>query len=103
MEVVNACKPDLWVSLPDEVPTWVAEKRNRLSVSRTLQWLDHCLSLQPVSYLFPRKLGRVLVNDAYANTGHSRLEPLLHAFQITSTNVRMEKDLEMDFLCLHAF
>lgn len=47
MEIVNACKPDLWVSLPDEVPTWAAEKRNRLSVDRTLQWLDHCLSLQP--------------------------------------------------------
>lgn len=50
MEIVNACKPDLWVSLPDEVPSWVAEKRNRLSVDRTLQWLDHCLSLQPAEY-----------------------------------------------------
>ncbi|KAG0558228.1 hypothetical protein KC19_10G013400 [Ceratodon purpureus] len=50
MEVVNAFKPDLWVSLPDEVPSWVAEKRNRLSVDRTLQWLDQCLSLQPAEY-----------------------------------------------------
>lgn len=46
MEVVNACKPDLWVSLPDEVPHWVPEKRNRESVDHTSQWLDHCLSLQ---------------------------------------------------------
>lgn len=45
MEVINACKPNLWASLPDEVPAWVSEKRNRMSVSRTLQWLDHCLSL----------------------------------------------------------
>lgn len=51
MEVVNACKPDLWASLPDEVPTWVTEKRNRMSVDRTLQWLDHCLSLQPVCHI----------------------------------------------------
>jgi queuine tRNA-ribosyltransferase subunit QTRTD1 len=50
MEVVNACKPDLWASVPDEVPSWVNEKRNRLSVDRTLQWLDHCLSLQPAEY-----------------------------------------------------
>jgi hypothetical protein len=53
MELVNACKPDLWASLPDEVPNWVAEKRNRLSVDRTLQWLDHCLSLQPVCRFSP--------------------------------------------------
>jgi len=45
MEVINACKPNLWASLPDEVPAWVSEKRNRMSVGRTLQWLDHCLSL----------------------------------------------------------
>ena len=51
MEVVNACKPDLWASLPDEVPSWVTEKRNRMSVDRTLQWLDHCLSLQPVCHI----------------------------------------------------
>ncbi|KAG0610894.1 hypothetical protein M758_7G099900 [Ceratodon purpureus] len=50
MDVVNACKPDLWVSLPDDVPPWVDEKRNRLSVDRTLKWLDQCLSLQNAEY-----------------------------------------------------
>jgi queuine tRNA-ribosyltransferase subunit QTRTD1 len=51
MEVINACKPNLWASLPDEVPAWVSEKRNRMSVGRTLQWLDHCLSLSTVCHI----------------------------------------------------
>lgn len=48
MELVNALSPDIWASLPDEVPTTVTLKRNTLSVDRTLRWLDHCLSLRRV-------------------------------------------------------
>jgi hypothetical protein len=45
----------LWVSLPDDVLPWVDEKRNRLSVDRTLKWLDQCLSLQNVCSRLPFK------------------------------------------------
>ncbi|CAM6105967.1 unnamed protein product [Calypogeia fissa] len=45
MEAMNALKPNLWAALPDEVPAWATAKRNRVSVDRTLLWLDECLSL----------------------------------------------------------
>lgn len=38
-------KPNIWVTLADEVPAWVSEKRNRASADRTLRWLDDCLTL----------------------------------------------------------
>eukprot|EP00250_Pteridium_aquilinum_P004638 c14851_g1_i1 orf=76-1287(-) len=46
MKVVNAMQPDIWSSLPDEVPSWVTSKRNKMSVERTLKWLDRCLALK---------------------------------------------------------
>ncbi|KAJ1704217.1 hypothetical protein LUZ63_003996 [Rhynchospora breviuscula] len=45
MEIISSTRPNLWASLADEVPAWVTEKRNRLSIDRTLKWLDDCLSL----------------------------------------------------------
>ncbi|XP_027118055.1 uncharacterized protein [Coffea arabica] len=45
VELVSSMKPDFWVTLADEVPAWVSDKRNRTSVDRTLRWLDDCLSL----------------------------------------------------------
>ncbi|XP_024538748.1 queuine tRNA-ribosyltransferase accessory subunit 2 [Selaginella moellendorffii] len=48
MELVNALKPNVWASIADELPTWVSQRRNKLSVDRTLQWLDKCLGLQSV-------------------------------------------------------
>jgi len=47
MENICALKPNLWSSLPDEVPSWVSDKRNIISVDRTTRWLDDCLSMQP--------------------------------------------------------
>lgn len=46
MSIVNAMQPDFWTALPDEVPSWVTSKRNKVSVERTLRWLDQCLALQ---------------------------------------------------------
>lgn len=46
--MIAAMKPDLWVSLCDEVPVRVTSKRNRLSVDRTIKWLDECIALSPV-------------------------------------------------------
>ncbi|XP_024526711.1 queuine tRNA-ribosyltransferase accessory subunit 2 [Selaginella moellendorffii] len=48
MELVNALKPNVWASIADELPTWVSQRRNKLSVDRTLQWLDKCLGLQSI-------------------------------------------------------
>ncbi|KAG0493221.1 hypothetical protein HPP92_004215 [Vanilla planifolia] len=45
MEVISSLKPNFWASLSDEVPSWVSEKRNKLSVDRTVQWLDNCIAL----------------------------------------------------------
>ncbi|CAI9108225.1 OLC1v1007779C1 [Oldenlandia corymbosa var. corymbosa] len=44
MQLVSSMKPDLFVSLADEVPAWVSTKRNTASVDRTLRWLDDCIS-----------------------------------------------------------
>ncbi len=51
MEVNNTCKPNLWAGLADEVPAWMMEKWNHMSVGCTLQWLDHCLSLSTVCHI----------------------------------------------------
>ncbi|GLJ17165.1 hypothetical protein SUGI_0297210 [Cryptomeria japonica] len=48
MESISALRPNLWSSLPDEVPAWVSDKRNKLSVDRTTRWLDECLTLRPM-------------------------------------------------------
>ncbi|KAF0929303.1 hypothetical protein E2562_019886 [Oryza meyeriana var. granulata] len=45
MELISCMKPNLWASLADEVPAWVTEKRNKISVERTLRWLDACIAL----------------------------------------------------------
>ncbi|EAY77681.1 hypothetical protein OsI_32722 [Oryza sativa Indica Group] len=45
MELISCMKPNLWASLADEVPAWVTEKRNKVSVERTLRWLDACIAL----------------------------------------------------------
>ncbi|KAI5670040.1 hypothetical protein M9H77_19893 [Catharanthus roseus] len=45
MEMISSMKPDISVSLADEVPSWVSSKRNKASVDRTLRWLDDCISL----------------------------------------------------------
>ena len=78
MDVVNACKPDLWVSLPDDVLPWVDEKRNRLSVDHTLKWLDQCLSLQNVRPRLPLQVRLVscstilplVANHVHSEHGH---------------------------------
>lgn len=49
VEMISSLKPNLWASLADEVPAWVSEKRNKISVDRTLRWLDDCLALDPAS------------------------------------------------------
>lgn len=43
--VVNALQPDVCAALADEVPASASAKRTRLSVDRTLTWLDSCLKL----------------------------------------------------------
>nr|GEU47742.1 queuine tRNA-ribosyltransferase accessory subunit 2-like [Tanacetum cinerariifolium] len=45
MKMITSMKPDLWVSLADEVPASATVKRNRASVERTVRWLDDCISL----------------------------------------------------------
>ncbi|CAN6311558.1 unnamed protein product [Urochloa humidicola] len=49
MELVSCMKPNLWASLADEVPAWATDKRNKISVDRTLRWLDACIALDPAS------------------------------------------------------
>lgn len=51
MNIVNAMQPDIWTSLPDEVPCSAGSKRNKLSIERTLRWLDQCIASQKVCYL----------------------------------------------------
>lgn len=43
--MISSMKPNMWVTLADEVPAWVSEKRNKASVDRTMRWLDDCLKL----------------------------------------------------------
>ncbi|XP_019195906.1 PREDICTED: queuine tRNA-ribosyltransferase accessory subunit 2-like [Ipomoea nil] len=45
MEMISSMMPNLWTTLADEVPAWVSDKRNRISVDRTVRWLDDCLTL----------------------------------------------------------
>ncbi|XP_042060965.1 queuine tRNA-ribosyltransferase accessory subunit 2-like [Salvia splendens] len=45
IEMISSMKPDMWVTLSDEVPAWVTDKRNKASVQRTMRWLDDCLAL----------------------------------------------------------
>ncbi|KAL8261149.1 hypothetical protein R6Q59_025198 [Mikania micrantha] len=47
IKMISSMKPDLWVSLADEVPASVTAKRNKASVDRTITWLDDCISLKP--------------------------------------------------------
>lgn len=49
MELISCMKPNIWASLADEVPAWVTEKRNKVSVDRTLRWLDACIALDVAS------------------------------------------------------
>ncbi|PWA61744.1 queuine tRNA-ribosyltransferase accessory subunit 2 [Artemisia annua] len=51
MKMISSMKPDLWVSLADEVPASATVKRNRASVERTIKWLDDCISLNTVNKL----------------------------------------------------
>ncbi|XP_023764956.1 uncharacterized protein LOC111913486 [Lactuca sativa] len=46
MKMISSMKPDLWVSLADEVHASVTTKRNKASVDRTIKWLDDCISLK---------------------------------------------------------
>jgi queuine tRNA-ribosyltransferase subunit QTRTD1 len=48
MELISCMKPNIWATLADEVPAWVNEKRNKVSVDRTLRWLDACIALDVV-------------------------------------------------------
>lgn len=49
MEMISSMKPNLWVTLADEVPASVTEKRNKLSVDRTVKWLEDCIKLSSVN------------------------------------------------------
>ena len=51
MKIISSLKPDLWTSLADEVPAWVSEKRNQMSVDRTVCWLDDCIGINLVCNL----------------------------------------------------
>jgi len=42
MECIDALKPDLFVTLPDEMPNYTNSKKIKLSVDRTLEWFDDC-------------------------------------------------------------
>ncbi|PHT86537.1 hypothetical protein T459_08643 [Capsicum annuum] len=44
MEMISSMRPNLWITLADEVPAWASEKRNKASVERTLKWLDECIN-----------------------------------------------------------
>ncbi|XP_024973320.1 queuine tRNA-ribosyltransferase accessory subunit 2-like [Cynara cardunculus var. scolymus] len=46
MKMISSMKPDLWVSLADEVSASVTAKRNKAAVDRTIRWLDDCISLK---------------------------------------------------------
>ncbi|KAH9620487.1 hypothetical protein KSS87_004844 [Heliosperma pusillum] len=45
MKMISSMNPSWWVSIADEVPSWATEKRNKVSVDRTLKWLDECMEL----------------------------------------------------------
>lgn len=45
MEMISSMKPNLWATLADEVPASVTEKRNKVSVDRTVKWLEDCIKL----------------------------------------------------------
>ncbi|CAH9141148.1 unnamed protein product [Cuscuta epithymum] len=45
MKMISSMRPNMWATLSDEVPAWVSQKRNRISVDRTLRWLDDCITL----------------------------------------------------------
>ncbi|KVH98253.1 Queuine/other tRNA-ribosyltransferase [Cynara cardunculus var. scolymus] len=49
MKMISSMKPDLWVSLADEVSASVTAKRNKAAVDRTIRWLDDCISLKSVT------------------------------------------------------
>ncbi|XP_021846461.2 uncharacterized protein [Spinacia oleracea] len=46
MKMISSLDPNWLVSIPDEVPAWVTEKRNKISVDRTIRWLDECINLK---------------------------------------------------------
>lgn len=48
MEMICSLRPNIWATLADEVPSWVADKRNKTSVDRSVRWLDECIALGPV-------------------------------------------------------
>lgn len=48
MEMISSMRPNIWTTLADEAPGWATDKRNRISVDRTLKWLDECIALSPV-------------------------------------------------------
>ena len=62
--MISSMKLNLWVSLADEVPAWVSTKRNRISVDRTVRWLDEFIKLTLVSVVFLYFLWRT---DGYLN------------------------------------
>ncbi|KAB1210932.1 Queuine tRNA-ribosyltransferase subunit QTRTD1 [Morella rubra] len=47
MEMICSLRPNIWATLADEVPSWVADKRNKTSVDRSVRWLDECIALGP--------------------------------------------------------
>nr|GLL26010.1 queuine tRNA-ribosyltransferase accessory subunit 2-like [Ipomoea trifida] len=51
MEMISSMMPNLWTTLADEVPAWVSDKRNRISVDRTVRWLDDCLTLNLLDFV----------------------------------------------------
>ncbi|KAK4796032.1 hypothetical protein SAY86_028358 [Trapa natans] len=57
MEIISSMKPSIWVTLADEVPAWVSDKRNASSVDRTVKWLDECIALRQVGEVFGAVVG----------------------------------------------
>lgn len=43
LDIIEALQPDIFASLGDELPHGADSKRVRISVDRTLRWLDACL------------------------------------------------------------
>lgn len=62
VEMISSMKPNLWVTLADEVPAWVSEKRNRASIERTLRWLDDCLKLSKANNV----CGKLVITYIYS-------------------------------------
>ncbi|KAF2296948.1 hypothetical protein GH714_013482 [Hevea brasiliensis] len=45
LQIISSMRPNIWATLADEVPAWVSNKRNKISVDRTVKGLTNALRL----------------------------------------------------------